>query len=73
MNTILYAMGIAAIIVLIYGIYKLATRNRHETFLVKPGTASSNNVQFARGLLTVIISLAVLAGLFFAWQYFTHL
>ena len=68
---IVIAMGISLGLVLIYGIYRLATSRLHEKSVFKPGTATANGRQTAKTVFTIIGSILVFAALILAWQFFT--
>lgn len=72
MDTVLIVMGILLAIVLVFGIYRLATAHLRERPSLKPSNEvnRSNTIQV---VVVLILAAAVLVGMFFAYNYFTSL
>lgn len=69
---IVIAMGIGLGLVLIYGVYRLATSRLHEKNVFKPGTTAANGRQTAKTIFTIIGTILIFVALIFAWQFFTN-
>ncbi len=67
---IIIAMGIGLGIVIIFGIYKLATSSLHEKSVFKPGTTDSNNRQALKTVITIFLSILVFLALYVTYQIF---
>lgn len=69
-NNLTIAIGIGIGIVLVFGIYKLATRHLNASSTLRPGTRSSNGQQVLKAILAILGTIALVVALFFAWEYF---
>ena len=65
MDTVLIVLGILLIVVIIFGIYKLATRGTHDTNLYYTSAKSARHNGFKTFLL-VLVGVASLIGLIWA-------
>lgn len=70
MNNIIIGMGICLGIVLLFGIYKLATHSFSERSVLKSGTEVTNRRQTLKIILTILFTILLFVGLYFGWEYF---
>lgn len=69
-NNVVIAMGIGLGIVLLFGIYKLATSRLNASSTLRSGTRRSNSQQTLKAVLTILFSILVFIALFVTWQIF---
>lgn len=70
MDTLIIVLGILLGIVLIFGIYKLATAHLQERSSLKPSSETAPR-QALKTIFTIIISIALLLAFIFGFRYFT--
>lgn len=70
MDTLIIVLGILLGLVLIFGIYRLATAHLRERPSLKPSSETAPR-QTAATIFVILISIALLAALIFAFRYFT--
>lgn len=71
MNTIIIVMGICLGIILLFGIYKLATSSLSERSVLKSGTQTTNRRQTAKIFLTIFFTILLFLALYVTWEIFT--
>lgn len=67
-NTVIIVMGILLAIVIIFGIYKLATSNFTQHSSLTPTTKSTQRVSAVRILLYIVFTVIALLGVFAAYH-----
>lgn len=72
MNTLLIILGILLGIVLIYGVYKLATARFRENSSLKPSSETTPR-RTIQTIFTILISIILIIAVIFAYRYFTTL
>ncbi len=70
-NTVIIVMAVALGIVLIFGIYKLATGSLSEHSALKTGTPAMNRRQILKTVLTILFTILLFLALFVTWHIFT--
>lgn len=71
MDTLIIVMGIGLGLVLLFGIYKLATSSLHERSVLKPGTDAADRRQTLKAFLAIFFSILLFLALFVTWRIFT--
>lgn len=61
-------MGIGLGIILLFGIYKLATSSLHERSVLKTGTESMNRRQTIKIFLTIFFTILLFLALYVTWE-----
>lgn len=70
MDTLMIVLGLLLGVVLLFGIYKLATAHLNERSTLKPSSETAPR-QTAKAILTIIISILLFIGFLAAYHYFT--
>lgn len=69
-NKILIAMGIGLGIVIIFGIYKIATSNLHERNLLKTGTPEHSSRQTLKTIIAILLTILLFIALYVTYEMF---
>ncbi len=72
MDTVLIVMGVILAVILVGGIYAMATRHLREKPSLKPST-DANRGNALRVILTILVSAGLIVAMFAAYSYFTSL
>ncbi len=70
-NTVLILMGIGLGIVILFGIYKLATSNLHERSTLKPGTSTNNHASLVKTIVAIVFTILLFIALYIAYEILT--
>lgn len=70
-NKVLIAMGIGLGIIIIFGIYKLATSSLHERNLLKTGTPHQSGRQALKTFLLILLTILLFIALYATYELFT--
>lgn len=71
MDTLIIVMSIGLGLILLFGIYKLATSSLHERSVLKPGTDTADRRQTLKAFLAILFSILLFLTLFVTWRIFT--
>lgn len=70
-NTIIIILAILLGVILLFGLYKLATSGLSQRSVLKPGTEVAKRRQTLKLFLTIFFSILLLLALYVTWELFT--
>lgn len=70
-NTIIIILAIILGVILLFGIYKLATSSLSQRSVLRPGTDIAKRRQTIKLFLTIFFSILLLLALYVTWEIFS--
>ena len=69
---VVIAMGVGLVLVLIYGVYKLAMSRFSSSNTLRPGTSAANGRQAVKAVFTIIVTIVLFVAMYLAYDYYVH-